>query len=126
MTYWCGHTRSVMVSSDFLHFYIIFALRPTLDGKTEGQTILVTKQRKGMFGAIVNPILLFARKLVGDYFAKGDTIIFSRINFKFRTPIRADKAIIDFVEHYEDQQVPSKYSFADSEPTIEHKQKVTV
>lgn len=126
MTYWWGHTGSVMVGPDFLHFYIIFALRPTLDGKTEGQTILVTKKRPGLFGALVNPVLLFATKLVGDYFAKGDTIIFSRINFKFRTPIRADKAIIDFVEHYEAQNEVPKYSFANNESTIEHKQKVTV
>ena len=103
MTYWWGHTGSVMVGPDFLHFYIIFALRPTLDGKTEGQTILVTKKRPGLLGLLANPVLLFATKLVGDYFAKGDTIIFSRINFKFKTPIRADKAIIDFVEHYEAQ-----------------------
>ncbi len=101
MTYWWGHTGSVMVGPDFLHFYIIFALRPTLDGKTEGQTILVTKKRKGLMGLLMNPILLFATKLVGDYFAKGDTVIFTRINFKYQTPIKADKAIIDFVEHYE-------------------------
>jgi phenylpropionate dioxygenase-like ring-hydroxylating dioxygenase large terminal subunit len=110
MTYWWGHTGSVMVGPDFLHFYIIFALRPTLDGKTEGQTILVTKERKGVFGTIVNPILLWATKQVGNYFAKGDTIIFSRINFKYRTPIRADKAIIDFVEHYEAQNRAPNYS----------------
>jgi len=109
MTYWWGHTGSVMVGPDFLHFYIIFALRPTTDGRTEGQTILVTKQRKGLMGWLVNPVLLFATKLVGNYFAKGDTIIFSRINFKFQTPIRADKAIIDFVEHYEAQNPTAKY-----------------
>lgn len=117
MTYWWGHTGSVMVGPDFLHFYIIFALRPTLEGKTEGQTILVTKKREGIFGVLVNPILLYATKLVGNYFAKGDTIIFSRINFKFRTPIRADKAIIDFVEHYESQNRAAKYS----PPQVENK-----
>jgi phenylpropionate dioxygenase-like ring-hydroxylating dioxygenase large terminal subunit len=110
MTYWWGHTGSVMVGPDFLHFYIIFALRPTLGGRTEGQTILVTKKRKGFMGLIVNPLLLLASKLLGDYFAKGDTIIFSRINFNFKTPIRADKAIIDFIEHYERQKASSKYS----------------
>lgn len=110
MTYWWGHTGSVMVGPDFLHFYIIFALRPTLDGKTEGQTILVTKERKGLLGKIINPVLLFATKLVGDYFAKGDTIIFTRINFKYKTPIKADKAIIDFIEHYEKQNSAGKYT----------------
>lgn len=119
MTYWWGHTGSVMVGPDFLHFYIIFALRPTLDGKTEGQTILVTKKRKGLVGLLINPILLFATKLVGDYFAKGDTIIFTRINFKYQTPIRADKAIIDFVEHYERQNEATKYSQFQSVPNKE-------
>jgi phenylpropionate dioxygenase-like ring-hydroxylating dioxygenase large terminal subunit len=109
MTYWWGHTGSVMVGPDFIHFYIIFALRPTLDGYTEGQTILVTKKRKGLLGPLLNPIILFATKLVGDYFAKGDTIIFNRINFKFNNPIRADKAIIDFVEHYEAQNGANNY-----------------
>jgi phenylpropionate dioxygenase-like ring-hydroxylating dioxygenase large terminal subunit len=104
MTYWWGHTGSVMVGPDFLHFYIIFALRPTTEGKAEGQTILVTKARPGLWGALVNPVLLFLTKLVGNYFAKGDTIIFSRIRFKFKTPIKADRAILDFVRHYESQK----------------------
>jgi hypothetical protein len=82
----------------------------------------VTKQRKGVFGALVNPILLYATKLVGNYFAKGDTIIFSRINFKFRTPIRADKAIIDFVEHYESQKKATTYSQVE----IETKEEATL
>jgi phenylpropionate dioxygenase-like ring-hydroxylating dioxygenase large terminal subunit len=124
MTYWWGHTGSVMVGPDFLHFYIIFALKPTLDGKTEGQTILVTKKRKGMLGAVVNPILLFATKLVGDYFAKGDTIIFSRINFKYRTPIKADIAIIEFVEHYESQKASARYSGNKEELDIKIKESV--
>ncbi len=114
LTYWWGHTGSVMVGPDFLHFYIIFALRPTLDGKAEGQTILVTKKRPGILGLVVNPILLIATKLVGDYFAGGDTIIFSRINFKYQTPIKADRAIIDFIEHYETQK-PSRYAKAANE-----------
>jgi phenylpropionate dioxygenase-like ring-hydroxylating dioxygenase large terminal subunit len=104
MTYWYGNTGSVMIGPDFLHFYIIFALRPTLDGLTEGQTILVTKHRPGVFGAVANKFLLFATKIVGNYFAKGDTVIFSRIKFKFQTPIKADRAIIQFVEHYEKQK----------------------
>ncbi len=104
MTYWWGNTGSVMVGPDFLHFYIIFALRPTVDGKSEGQTLLVTPKRKSVFGKLFNSIVLFLTKLVGNYFAKGDTIIFSRIKFNFQTPIRADRAIIDFIEHYENQK----------------------
>jgi phenylpropionate dioxygenase-like ring-hydroxylating dioxygenase large terminal subunit len=109
LTYWWGHIGTVMVGPDFLHFYIMFALRPTPDGKTEGQTILITKKRKGLAGLILNPIVLFISKLVADHFAKGDTIIFSRIKFKYQTPIKADKAIIDFIEHYELQNAGLKY-----------------
>ena len=110
MTYWYGNTGSVMVGPDFLHFYIIFALRPNADGFTEGQTVLVTKKRSGFFGPMVNIILLFATKLVGNYFAKGDTIIFSRIKFKYQTPIRADRAIIEFIQHYEKQKEATGWS----------------
>jgi phenylpropionate dioxygenase-like ring-hydroxylating dioxygenase large terminal subunit len=104
MTYWYGNTGSVMVGPDFLHFYILFALRPTVDGLTEGQTLLVTKKRAGLFGALTNQVLLFATKLVGNYFAKGDTVIFSRIRFHYQTPVKADRAIIQFIEHYEKQK----------------------
>ncbi|MEA9356996.1 aromatic ring-hydroxylating dioxygenase subunit alpha [Bacteriovorax sp. PP10] len=108
MTYWWGHVGSVMVGPDFLHFYIIFALRPTADGVTEGQTILVTEKRK--YGWLLNPIILFLTKLVGNYFAKGDTIIFSRIKFNFKTPLKADKSIIHFIEHYEGQAEAGSWS----------------
>jgi phenylpropionate dioxygenase-like ring-hydroxylating dioxygenase large terminal subunit len=108
MTYWWGHVGSVMIGPDFLHFYIIFALKPTNDGRTEGQTILVTEKRK--WGFILNPIILFLTKIVGNYFAKGDTIIFSRIKFDFKTPLKADKAIIHFIEHYETQQEAVSWS----------------
>lgn len=101
LTYWSGHTGSVMVGPDFLHFYIIFTLRPTLEGKAEGQTILVTKKRSGTVGFFVNPVILYLTKLVGNYFAKGDTLIFSKIKFSFKTPIKADRPILQFIEHYE-------------------------
>jgi phenylpropionate dioxygenase-like ring-hydroxylating dioxygenase large terminal subunit len=102
MTYWYGNVGSVMIGPDFLHFYIFFALRPNLLGQTEGQTILLTEKRT--LGFVLNPIILFLTKIVGNYFATGDTIIFSRIKFNFLTPLKADKAIIHFVEHYETQK----------------------
>jgi phenylpropionate dioxygenase-like ring-hydroxylating dioxygenase large terminal subunit len=110
MTYWWGNVGSVMVGPDFLHFYIIFALKPTENGFAEGQTILVTEKRK--FGWLLNPVILFLTKLVGNYFAKGDTIIFSRIKFNFQTPLKADKAIIEFIEHYEAQKAASVWDKA--------------
>jgi phenylpropionate dioxygenase-like ring-hydroxylating dioxygenase large terminal subunit len=109
MTYWYGNTGSVMIGPDFLHFYIIFALRPTKDGLTEGQTILVTKNRSGILGLLTNRVLLFATKVVGNFFAKGDTLIFSRIRFNYRTPVKADRAIIQFIEHYEKQKEATEW-----------------
>ena len=110
MTYWYGHTGSVTLGPDFLHFYIIFALRPLTDGRTEGQTILVTKKRRGVFGTLVNRFILALTTIVGNYFAKGDTIIFSKIKFNFKTPTAADQAIIEFIEHYEMQKPSAEFS----------------
>lgn len=103
MTYWYGHTGTVTLGPDFLHFYIMFALRPTVDGLTEGQTVLFTKKRHGFFGTIFNRVLLAATKQVGNYFAKGDTIIFSKIRFNFQTPLAVDQSIVEFAKHYESQ-----------------------
>ena len=59
MSYWYGSTGSVTVGPDFLHFHIIFALRADENGKTRGQTILVTKKRPGPLGWLFNRVLLF-------------------------------------------------------------------
>lgn len=104
MCYWFGATGSVTLGPDFLHFHIIFALRPTQDGKTEGQTILVTKKRSGFWGRAVNRVLLALTKVVGDYFAKGDTLVFQTIKFSLDTPIREDLAIVRFIQHAERQR----------------------
>lgn len=103
MTYWYGHTGTVTLGPDFLHFYIMFALRPGENGSTEGQTILLTRERSGLVGGLVNRVLLFLTSIVGNYFAKGDTVIFSKINFQLSTPVRADHAILEFIQHYEKQ-----------------------
>lgn len=103
MTYWYGHTGTVTLGPDFLHFYIMFSLRPAADGSTEGQTVLLTKRRSGVFGRLVNAALLRATKIVGNYFARGDTIIFSKIQFNLRTPVAADQPILEFIRHYEQQ-----------------------
>jgi hypothetical protein len=88
-------------------------LRPTMDGTTEGQTVLLTKRRTGFFGALTNRILLAATKVVGNYFAKGDTVIFSKIKFNLRTPVSADQPILEFASHYEKQR--AAFIFEDRE-----------
>ena len=104
MVYWNGSTGSVTVGPDLFHFHIIFALRPTADGTAEGQTILVTKMRKGILGWITNRIALFLSMVVGNYFAKGDTQVFKTIKWNFKTPIKADRPIIQFMKHLEGQK----------------------
>jgi phenylpropionate dioxygenase-like ring-hydroxylating dioxygenase large terminal subunit len=103
LCYWFGSTGTVTIGPDFLHFYILFALRPTADGRSEGQTILLTRRRKGAIGKCVNLVLLELTRIVGNYFAKGDTLIFKTIRFNLRTPIKADQPIIRFIQHVERQ-----------------------
>ena len=82
----------------------MFALRLLENGKTEGETILMTKRRAGLQGWLLNRIILWATKLVGNYFAKGDTQIFKTIKFNLKTPIRADQSILEFIHHVEQQK----------------------
>jgi phenylpropionate dioxygenase-like ring-hydroxylating dioxygenase large terminal subunit len=103
MCYWYGSTGSVTVGPDFLHFYILFALRMLPDGKAEGQTLLVTKRRSGWLGWLANRLILWLTQQVGNYFAKGDTRIFQTIRFGFQTPTEADRSIIQFIQHVEQQ-----------------------
>jgi hypothetical protein len=82
----------------------MFALRPTKEGKSEGQTILLTRKRHGGFGRLWSYVLLLLTRLVGAYFAKGDTRIFETIRFNLRTPIKADSSIVEFIRHAERQK----------------------
>jgi phenylpropionate dioxygenase-like ring-hydroxylating dioxygenase large terminal subunit len=104
MSYWFGSTGTVTIGPDFMHFHIMFALRMLDNGRTEGQTILVTRKRKGLFGFLFNRVALFLTRVVGDYFARGDTQIFESIKFDFKTPTSADRSIIDFIENVEAQK----------------------
>lgn len=104
MCYWYGSTGTVTLGPDFLHFYIIFALRMIEGGKTEGQTILVTPKRLGCLGWGVNRALLWLTQQVGNYFAKGDTQVFQTIQFNLKTPTKADRSILQFIQHVERQK----------------------
>lgn len=104
MCYWYGSTGTVTLGPDFLHFYIMFALRLIEGGKAEGQTILITKKRPGIPGWVSNRAVLWLTKMVGNYFAKGDTQIFQTIKFDFQTPTKADQSIIQFIQHLEGQK----------------------
>lgn len=103
LSYWFGNTGCVTLGPDFLHFYIMFSLRQNAAGFSEGQTILITKKRSGLTGKIINVLLLKVTQVVGNYFARGDTKIFKSIKFQFNHPIKADEAIVKFIQHVEGQ-----------------------
>jgi phenylpropionate dioxygenase-like ring-hydroxylating dioxygenase large terminal subunit len=116
MCYWNAATGTVTLGPDFLHFYIMFALRPDRRGGTEGQTVLIARKRN----PLVNAVLLGLTRLVGAYFARGDTKIFRSIRFQLRTPTEADHAIIDFIDHTERQRegvLPAKAAPREAEVT---------
>jgi phenylpropionate dioxygenase-like ring-hydroxylating dioxygenase large terminal subunit len=104
LCYWFGSTGTVTLGPDFLHFYIMFTLRLAENGQTEGQTILMTEQRSGLLGWAISLIILWLTKLVGNYFAQGDTKIFKTIKFNLKTPIEADRSILEFINHLEKQK----------------------
>ncbi len=99
MTYSHGSVGTVTLGPDRLHMHLMFALRPTADGRTEGQAIALTRRRPGVAGALVDRLLLAATALVGRYFARGDTIVFDTIRFDLQTPIAADRAVLAFMRH---------------------------
>lgn len=103
LRYWFGQTGCVTLGPDFLHFHIVFALRMKEDGGSEGRTLLVTRKRSGPIGYLWSQVLLGLSWVVGAYFAKGDTRVFETIRFNFQTPIRADHAIVAFIQHYDAQ-----------------------
>lgn len=102
MSYWYGLVGTVTVGPDFLQMHLMFALRPE-NGTTIGKTIAFTKQRPGLLGKLINGCLLQITKLVGWYFAVGDTKVFQKIQFAFNHPIKNDKAVIAFIKHLEKQ-----------------------
>jgi phenylpropionate dioxygenase-like ring-hydroxylating dioxygenase large terminal subunit len=107
MSYSHASTGTVTLGPDRLHFHIMFALRPTPDGRTEGQTIVLTRRRRGPWGVAFNQVVLLLTRLVGSYFARGDSRIFRSIRFALRTPVRADHAIVAFIRHVERQPTVS-------------------
>ncbi len=107
MCYWYGSTGTVTLGPDRLHFYIMFALRLLEDGKTEGQTILLTQKRSGVLGWCLNRVLLAVTEQVGNYFAKGDTQVFQTIRFELKTPTVADQSILQFIQHVNQQKALS-------------------
>lgn len=103
LSYHYGLTGTVTLGPDCLHLYLMFTLRECSSGTTIGKTIAFTKHRKGLFGKILNRMILTVTKVAGLYFAVGDTKVFQKIRFNLQNPIKKDQAVIAFIKHLEKQ-----------------------
>lgn len=103
LSYWHGSTGFVTLGPDFLHFHLMFALHRGDDGETQGQAVAITRRRSGIAGWLFDHAVLALTAAVGWYFARGDTRVFQSIRFDLRTPIAADKAVLAFMRHLDQQ-----------------------
>lgn len=103
LSYWYGSMGFVTFGPDTLHLYLMFALRRGDDGRTIGQAVTFARRRRGPLGWLINRILLRITALAARYFAFGDTRVFNTIRFRMITPIPADRAVLAFMEHLEQQ-----------------------
>lgn len=108
ITYWYGSTFTITVGTDSRHLYMIFALRMLDDGKSHVQTVLLTKQRRGLGGWLYNRFMLWLTKIFSQQLIKDYVEFFQMINFDLKTPINADSSIIQLINHLE-QQKPLKW-----------------
>ena len=58
-----------------------------------------------VFGRLRDAVVLGLTRIGARYFAMGDTKVFQSIRFDFRTPIAADRSVIAFIRHHEQQNV---------------------
>lgn len=103
LDYWYGSTGTIVLGPDFLHLYIMFALRLTDRGKTEGYCLVFAKKRNRLL-SLFNWFILWLTKVAAFYFATGDTRVFQTIRFRLTTPIAADRAVVAFIQHLDKQQ----------------------
>jgi len=115
LSYWYGSMGFVTFGPDCLHLYLMFALRRGDDGRTIGQAVTFTPRRRGPLGWLINRVLLRVTALAARYFAFGDTRVFNSIRFRMATPIPADRAVLAFMDHLE-QQPCTEWSEAEPAP----------
>jgi phenylpropionate dioxygenase-like ring-hydroxylating dioxygenase large terminal subunit len=105
LSYWYGTNGFVTFGPDRLRMHLLFALRRGANGQTEGMAVALAPKRRGVFGWLLNRAVLWITGIGGAYFAIGDTRVFKTIRFDFRTPIKADRAVIAFIRHLERQRL---------------------
>jgi len=104
LDYWNGSTGTIVFGPDFLHLYLMFALRLNAEGNTEGYCIAFAKKNNGLF-SLFNWLILWLTQVGAFYFASGDTRVFQTIRFQLTTPIAADRAVLAFIQHLDKQQI---------------------
>jgi phenylpropionate dioxygenase-like ring-hydroxylating dioxygenase large terminal subunit len=102
--YWYGTNTIVTIGPDFLHIHIMLAMRLIEGGKTECQSLLMMKKRRGVLGKLWNRFVMFLMKMIGHYFIQGDRRVLETIEFNLKTPLKADQAIMQFIHHLEKQK----------------------
>lgn len=104
ISYWYGSTFTVSVGTDLLHLHIMLTLRMIDAGNSEIQTIFLTKKRKGLYGWLLNSLVLWLTNVFIQHFIKDDRKILQTINFDLKTPIKADVSIMQLINHVEKQK----------------------
>lgn len=100
--YWYGSTGIVTIGPDFFRVHVLFAVRLLEGGNSEGQIVLITKKRRGIFGGLYNQVLLRLTKILGASLLRNE--VHSQIQFDVKTPIKTDQAIMQFIDHLERQK----------------------
>ncbi|TAE57399.1 MAG: aromatic ring-hydroxylating dioxygenase subunit alpha [Nostocales cyanobacterium] len=104
LCYWYGMTGFITIGIGILQFNIMFASRLSEAGKADIQTIFLAKKRQSILGKLSNILILWLSQFVIEYFIRNDAKILRTIQFKLKSPIDFDQAIIDFVNHLENQK----------------------
>jgi phenylpropionate dioxygenase-like ring-hydroxylating dioxygenase large terminal subunit len=102
--YWYGTTSIVSFTNESTQLHIIFTTRILPGGKTEGQTLLMSKKRKGILGKLINKLMLWVGKTISDRLLKTNDRILQTMQFDLKTPLKADLSIIQFINHLERQK----------------------
>jgi aminopyrrolnitrin oxygenase len=102
--YWYGTTSIVSLCNEFIHLNLIFTTRISSNGTTQGQTILMSKKRKGILGKLINKLILWIGKIISDRILKANDRILQTMQFDLKTPIKADLSIMQFINHLERQK----------------------
>jgi aminopyrrolnitrin oxygenase len=102
--YWYGTTSILSFGNESNQLHIIFTTRILPGGKTEGQTLLMSKKRQGILGKLTNKLMLRVGKKISNRLLKANDRILKTMHFDLKTPLKADLSIVQFINHLERQK----------------------